>query len=201
MSEAKRFQDWLEDGGVSEGDVFICVGNSWAKDIYTKGKEYVVINNPAYRTLSLTDNWHEGDKVSSCEATASTFIKKQKEEKKMAFDGKQLFGKKYRVTPETSKLIQEAVFAAGGCWYCGEKEVLELESKFLWVDSEGLMAKSDFDEELFIMDKDPEGIITIGITGVSVVDKEKEEKKKQLEELDAKIKELQAIANKLKEGV
>ena len=163
MSEAKTFQDWLEGGDVNEGDVFICVDNSCAPSAYTKGKGYAVINNPGYRTLSLTDNWHKGGVVSSCPSTASTFIKKQKEEK-MSFDGKQLFGKKYRVTPETSKLIQEAVFSAGGWWCCGERKVSELESKFLWVDDEGCMTKEDFDEMFFIKDSTTEGIITVGVS-------------------------------------
>ena len=117
----------------------------------------------------------------------------------MLFDGKQLFGKKYRVTPETSKLIQEAVFAAGGGWFFGGRCVLELESKFLWVSETGELTKEDSSEEFFVGTEELEGIITVGITGVAVVDKEVEAKKKQLEELDRKIKELQAIADKLKE--
>lgn len=35
----------------------------------------------------------------------------------------ELFGKKYRVTPETSKLLQEAVFAAGGRWWGGKCKI------------------------------------------------------------------------------
>jgi len=115
------------------------------------------------------------------------------------FDGKQLFGKKYRVDSETSKLIQEAVIAAGGGWRRGrEKKVLFLYSNFLWVSSDGDLCKEDVDETFFLEDETPEGVVTIGITGVTVVDKELEAKKKQLEELDAKIKELQAIADNLK---
>lgn len=194
MSEAKVFQEW----DCEVGDVLICIDDFGGS--YTRGKEYVVIKNPHRdHGLVLANDGRHGTLY--CSATGSTFVKKQKEEKKMAFDGKQLFGKKYRVTPETSKLIQEAVFVAGGWWWCGERQVSELESKFLWVDDEGCMTKEDFDEMFFIKDSTPEGIITVGIIGVSVVDKEKEEKKKQLEELDAKIKELQAIANKLKEEV
>lgn len=197
MSEAKTFQDWKELGDVREGDVFICVNDS-VIGAYTKGKEYVVIRNPVNGGTALTDNRHANDYPSFCEATASTFIKKQKEGK-MPFDGKQLFGKKYRVTPETSRLIQEAVFAAGGYWEDGENSVSDLDSKFLRVDNKGYMTKEESDEDFFNKDRELEGIITVGITGVTVVDKEAEARKKQLEELDAKIKELQTIANKLKE--
>lgn len=116
------------------------------------------------------------------------------------FDGKQLFGKKYRVTPETSKLIQEAVFAAGGYWRSGCASVKYTDTdKFMFVTETGCLTTSWLNETTFIDNKYPEGIITIGITGVAVVDKEVEAKKKQLEELDRKIKELQAIADKLKE--
>lgn len=54
--------------------------------------------------------------------------------------GKQLFGKKIRVNPTTSRLVQEAVFAAGGKgWYFSRRRVLHTDYAYLFVDCEGLL--------------------------------------------------------------
>jgi len=48
------------------------------------------------------------------------------------------FGYKYRVTPETSKLLQEAVFADGGGWnFNGRTKVQHLENEYLYIYENG----------------------------------------------------------------
>lgn len=47
------------------------------------------------------------------------------------------FGYKYKVTPETSKLLQETVFKDGGKWLSGSKDVYCLESTDLYVKDNG----------------------------------------------------------------
>ena len=55
-----------------------------------------------------------------------------------------LFGRKYRVTPETSKLLQETVFAAGGSWgYVSGKTIKHLEQPCLYVEKDGVLGYSD----------------------------------------------------------
>jgi hypothetical protein len=59
------------------------------------------------------------------------------------------FGYKYRVTPETSKLLQEAVFADGGGWYNGnDKTLIHLNEVYLLVNKEGCITYTT-DEEIF----------------------------------------------------
>jgi len=56
------------------------------------------------------------------------------------------FGHKYRVTPESSKLLQEAVFADGGSWLSGSTEVQRLEMKYLYTKENGkLTYDTDYD--------------------------------------------------------
>jgi hypothetical protein len=48
------------------------------------------------------------------------------------------FGFKYRVTPESSKLLQEAVFAAGGGWnFNGRNKLQHLGEEYLYINEDG----------------------------------------------------------------
>lgn len=58
------------------------------------------------------------------------------------------FNGKYRVTPETSKLLQEAVFKDGGYWRTGSAKVLHEEEPYLYIDDKGEMIFGN-DEESF----------------------------------------------------
>lgn len=78
------------------------------------------------------------------------------------------FGKKYRVTPETSKLLQEEVFKAGGKWR-GETEFVQLtEAPFLFVSDSGEMSYS-YDYWFDIIDK-PEGVLELKLTLKDVIE-------------------------------
>lgn len=60
------------------------------------------------------------------------------------------FGYKYKVTPETSKLLQEAVFKGGGGWrYFDKTEVRLTESTYLFVDNNGNLSHQDNNTEYF----------------------------------------------------
>lgn len=64
------------------------------------------------------------------------------------------FGYKYRVTPETSKLLQEAVFKDGGGWqYSTKTEVRLTDSIYVFVDSDGGLSHQGNDYIYF--DKHP----------------------------------------------
>jgi len=59
------------------------------------------------------------------------------------------FGYKYRVTPESSKLLQEAVFADGGGWCAGnDKTILHLNESYLLVNKGGVLTYTT-DEDVF----------------------------------------------------
>lgn len=58
------------------------------------------------------------------------------------------FNGKYRVNPETSKLLQEAVFKDGGRWSYPSKDVAFLDKKHLYVDKYGRITWDD-DGEYF----------------------------------------------------
>lgn len=49
------------------------------------------------------------------------------------------FNGKYRVTPETSKLLQEAVFKDGGKWVGTGNKFYETDASFIFVDVDGIM--------------------------------------------------------------
>jgi hypothetical protein len=58
------------------------------------------------------------------------------------------FGYKYKVTPETSKLLQEAVFKGGGSWMVSGKEVMYTDShKILYVYRDGRITTGQDDNE------------------------------------------------------
>lgn len=65
------------------------------------------------------------------------------------------FGYKYQVNPETSKLLQEAVFKDGGRWSYPSKDVAFLDKKHLYVDKYGHIKWGD-DSEWFHNHKLPE---------------------------------------------
>lgn len=67
----------------------------------------------------------------------------------------QWFGFKYQVTPETSKLLQEAVFKDGGQWRSSSTKVQLEKEPYLYVDDEGEMVFGN-DEKLFELKAMPE---------------------------------------------
>jgi len=74
------------------------------------------------------------------------------------------FGYKYRVTPETSKLLQEAVFADGGGWgYTKGKVVSHLNMPFLVVRDNKITFSNDeyyFETSIFLPEKEPPKVET-----------------------------------------
>lgn len=81
----------------------------------------------------------------------------------------EFFGKKYKVTSKTSRLLQEAVCKAGGEWGFGYgKQVLYTKSPYLYVDSDGgLMHGTGL--ETFKLDPLPEGFLEV-VTIVKLVE-------------------------------
>ncbi len=89
------------------------------------------------------------------------------------------FGKKYKVTPETSELLQKEVFKDGGRWsgdlFLGtllNKEVKYTTSQYIYVDAAGVI-KHGIIEKYFILEDLPEGVIEIekSIKLAKVIDK------------------------------
>lgn len=111
------------------------------------------------------------------------------------------FGKKYRVTPETSELLQKEVFKAGGYWEGDSSKCLHYTSSpMLYIMPNGRLYHLTKElEEEFEESTMPEGIIEVEkmIRLSNVIDPISQE---QLEynKLQEQIKQLQIQAEKLK---
>lgn len=81
----------------------------------------------------------------------------------------QWFGKKYRVTPETSKLLQEEVFKAGGRWACGTGSVQLVDMPFLFLDDDGAINTDGCEHWFNTVDK-PEGVLELNLVLKDVID-------------------------------
>jgi hypothetical protein len=103
------------------------------------------------------------------------------------------FGKKYRVTPETSELLQMEVFKAGGKWCSGSTYVLYPNSELIYVDAEGYLGVETFGA----FDKHPSPEATLEVVK-SVVIKDVIPAKT---EKDLKLEELQKAMDKHKESM
>lgn len=105
--------------------------------------------------------------------------------------GKQLFGYKMRVTPETSELVQKAVFEVGGDWIVSKGQSLScINSEFLWIDKDGGMFCRT-NEEFFHNDLTPEIHLEV-VKSLKIVSKEDSKEVKRQ-------KELQEVIDNLKE--
>lgn len=113
--------------------------------------------------------------------------------------GKKLFGHKMRVTPETSRLVQEAVFEAGGGWWTEGKKVKYLDMECLYISKGGRIAHSDYDG---IFKDAPSPEIQVSAKSVLVIeDIVKSEKELQIEETLRKIASLEEQLKQLKESL
>jgi len=122
------------------------------------------------------------------------------EEDKVEPIGKRFFGHKIKVTPETSEMIQKAVFEVGGSWSSGRQVVQLKENKYLFVESNGIvtygnMVTSFTDNEL------PELIVELEVVkSLKIVDviPAKTPEQLQKEVRLAQIKKLEEELAKLK---
>lgn len=122
-------------------------------------------------------------------------FKEEKEDKQMS----ELFGKKYKMTPETSELLQLAVFEAGGDWAYGPAKTIYQNLGFIFVDGQGTMSYAFHNEtEYFEHHSLPEDFLEVVKTIKLVQPPPKTELELQLEAILAKIDELKAEAEKLK---
>lgn len=173
--DRKTYRCWLSDidkyyGWDKEGDLYI---HPELEDtgMYTQVSVDFILNGPE-----------------KTEETSTT------EGNSLAALGKQLFGKKMQVNPETSKLVQEAVFAAGGSWV-GRDGIRLAEAKFLFVSEERGLLSYTRDSAYFKMHYLTEVEIK-PITTFEIIDKSKEEDLNKLKELEEQVEEL-----KLKLGI
>lgn len=158
------------------GDKLVCIDASDTEltvrgDIYTAtddsyigscGFEYVCLDE-----LVTDGRWKKGMLIERFELAKSPF-----------------FGKKYRVTPETSELLQKEVFKAGGSWTSGHKEFLYANTSFIYVDKEGFLglgSAADFNNN-----PSPEATLevvkTVIIKDIIPVETEQQRKVRELEE-------------------
>lgn len=115
----------------------------------------------------------------------------------------ELFGKKYRVTTETSELLQQAVFEAGGCWWAFGQQIRFGKEPYLFISHDGVIT---FEGNSYNFDSypQPEGFIEV-VKTVKLVQPPKTEQELRLEavlvkidEFKSKIDELKSEAEKLK---
>lgn len=113
--------------------------------------------------------------------------------------GKQLFGKKMRVTPETSKLVQEAVFAAGGSWPNLRTDVVDYAISYFFCSINGELTYRVEGETFFEFRELTE--VKITPTSFSITElptKEEIEKQETLKELEGAKKEVERLTEKVK---
>lgn len=113
--------EWEEQHKKHQGvEVWNNIAGTW------KGLSYVSFKTEAPQVIT------EQEWLSACENYLQS-LDKTEETKVMS----ELFGKKYKVTPETSELLQLAVFEAGGTWGYGCKAVQSKTEPYLYVSSGG----------------------------------------------------------------
>jgi len=71
------------------------------------------------------------------------------------------FGKKYRVNPETSEMLQKEVFAAGGSWHSGDTCVKLLHDEYLFISETGDITHGGGDSEHYESRCLPEATLSI----------------------------------------
>lgn len=123
------------------------------------------------------------------------------EEDSLSSLGLKLFGTKIEVNPETSKLIQEAVFAAGGSWANGEKYAkyyLETHTYHLYISETGVITLSIHKTEL---KNNHYKEVKVGVKRSLIIeefDEELEKVKSELAEAEKKQEELAKTIETLK---
>lgn len=107
--------------------------------------------------------------------------------------GKSLFGKKMRVTPETSELVQKAVFAAGGIWGDDRKIIQYCDTNYLYVSEGGYITR---DNSSGYFDRHYASEVTLSVekklvvTEVPKIDKAKQEKLDRIARMEEELKQL-----------
>lgn len=125
--------------------------------------------------------------------------KVDREQEELKALGKSLFGKKMRVTPETSELVQKAVFAAGGGWLGAmTKEVRNISEPYLHISSSGQVGWGE-NEGYFSKDRTPE--VTLSTKTTLVVEEVKIDplKKERLNRIKRMEKELEELKKSIEE--
>lgn len=111
----------------------------------------------------------------------------------------QWFGKKYRVTPETNRLLQEAVFADEGLGWISTIGCWGLNKKYIFVDHDGLLTYTD-NEVYFNEHEYPEGVISVKqILVLEDVVTPKSEEDIKREEIQENIRKQEKFLEELKE--
>lgn len=147
----------------------------------------------AYMLLGLEDLSTGQHYIIGVEGVKKVGVKDEEELKAL---GKSLFGKKMKVTPETSELAQKAVFAAGGGWEGGVGKCLIHTGKpFLYVYEDGrIMCGTKYDLEYFDYHKHIEVTLSVEkklvVTEVPKVDKAKQEKLDCITRMEEELKQL-----------
>ena len=126
-----------------------------------------------------------------------TKVDKELEEKEeLAELGRSLFDSKIEVTPETSKLVQEAVFVAGGYGWSGNyTKVLYVDKPHLYVSKVGGLAYSDAVDKNF--QSNPKKEVKVSTKTQLVVEDVVQDKSEMLEELSNVQKELEEVNKRI----
>jgi len=110
--------------------------------------------------------------------------------------GKRFFGYKMRVTPETSEMIQKAVFEAGG------SRLTRVDNPFLYIDTHGNVLYGE-SEEFFVNETMPELIVELEVVkSLKIIDVipvktpeelQKEARLKQIKKLEEELAKLKGM--------
>lgn len=111
------------------------------------------------------------------------------------------FGKKYRVTPETSELLQKEVFKAGGTWTDGTTELWGFGKPYLFAEAHGSIGFGCCPDE-FNQYKLPEATLEVVKTVIiKDVIPMKTEQQRKVRELEEKLEAHKATMKDLEEQI
>lgn len=197
MNDNKELLDWVVKNVKEWNDFYSHIRQDNTGTFYTSGESWD--SNGGVWGYEDSGGW--GFLDSGLKGQKPTVI--TKEEWEIATTKSQWFGKKYRVTPETSELLQKAVFAEGGSWGSGDTCIQHLSDQYLYVKEQGKIWRpvqlGCFEEcEL------PEAVLAVEKTLVlgevkPAKDKQKEQKASLQFEIDKMKENLKAMEDKLQE--
>lgn len=208
----------IDDSEIKVGDTVKVVANGYSYTTYTEMSEILglteynrdvrPITHKDYKVVGVgTHNAYSDRIILGIESSTGDQyligidgvikVDKDLEEKEELVElGRSLFGTKIRVTPETSKLVQEAVFAAGGYgWPLNDPHKVRFEDKpYIFITKDGAFSCCPF-EGTFLSSGKKE--VKVSTKTQLVVEDVVEDNSEALEELSKAQKELEEVSKRI----
>lgn len=206
----------IEYSGIEVGDTVKVVANGYSYTTYTEmsgilgltkyNRDVRPITHKEYKVVGVRTHESHSDRIilGIESSTGDQYLigidgvikvdKELEEKEELAELGRSLFGTKIKVTHETSKLVQEAVFAADGSWSTGTKSITDVAQPFIFIRSNGELSWS-WDLEDFLS----RGLKEVKVSTKTqlVVEGVVEDNPEVLEELSKAQKELEEVSKRI----